>query len=114
MNSEYQIFFFDNFIERYAKTVSKPIIYLRSYGWNHSQDIDKINESMEFYKDILPLDIFTALKNSEFSFIEVDSVEQAAEFLVINFPENQAEVAYPELYIHYSLCNEIGQIILSN
>lgn len=114
MNSEYQIYFFDNFIERYAKLFGKPVIYIRTYGWNHSQDIEKINESMSVWQDILPNDMFTVMKNSEFSFIEVDNLEEAVDFLESNFPLDQASVAYPELYVHFSLYNELGQIILSN
>jgi hypothetical protein len=114
MNSEYQIFFFDNFIERYAKLSGKPIIYIRTYGWNNSQDVEKINESMSIWQDILPNDMFTVMKNSEFSFVEVSNLEEAVDFLETNFPTSQAEVAFPELYVHFSLCNELGQIILSN
>jgi hypothetical protein len=114
MNSDYQIFYFDNFIENYAKMLGKPVIYLRSYGWNNSSDVDKINQSIETWTNILPLDILTYLKNSEFCFIEVDDIADAAEFLQNSFPTSQSDVAYPELYIHYTLCNEIGQVILSN
>lgn len=113
MNSEYEVFFFDNFIEKYAKLVGKPVIFFRTYGWNNSKDIDKINQSMSFWEDVLPLDMFTVMKNSEFSFVEVDSIEDAIEFLD-DFPKSQTEVAYPELYIHFSLYNDLGQIILSN
>jgi hypothetical protein len=112
--SNYELFFFDNFIERYAKLKGKPIIYLRSYGWNNSSNVDAINESMEFYKEILPDDMFYSLKNSEFVFVEVDDIYQAEEFLDDCLPKSQSDVASPEFYIHFSLYNELGQIILSN
>jgi hypothetical protein len=114
MNTEYQIFHFDNFIENYAKMLGKPVIYIRTYGWNNSSNVDKINESMEIYKNILPVDIFNTMKNTEFLFIEVDNIVEAEEFLSHNFPESQSNVGFPELYVHFSLCNELGQIILSN
>ena len=114
MNTEYQIFHFDNFIENYAKMLGKPVIYIRTYGWNNSSNVDKINESMDFYKEILPLDIFNSMKQTEFLFVEVDDIAEADEFLDSNFPKSQSDVGYPELYVHYSLSNELGQIISSN
>lgn len=114
MNSDYQIFHLDNFIENYAKMLGKPVIYFRVYGWNHSNDIERINESMNVYSEILPLDIFNTMKNTEFLFVEVDDIAEADQFLDTNFPKSQSDVGYPELYIHYSLCNEVGQIIASN
>jgi len=94
--------------------LGKPVIYIRTYGWNNSSNVDKINESMEIYKNILPVDIFNTMKNTEFLFIEVDNIVEAEEFLSHNFPESQSNVGFPELYVHFSLCNELGQIILSN
>jgi hypothetical protein len=69
---------------------------------------------MEFYKGIIPLDIFTSLKNSEFCFVEVNDINEASEFLEYNFPESQESCTTLENYIHYSLYNEQGQIVLSN
>lgn len=114
MNSDYQIYHLDNFVENYARMLGKPVIYIRTYGWNNSDDVEKINQSMDFYKDILPLDIFNSMKQTEFLFVEVDDIVEADRFLDSNFPESQSDVGYPELYVHYSLCNELGQIIASN
>lgn len=114
MNSDYQIYHLDNFIENYARMLGKPVIYIRTYGWNNSNDVEKINQSMDFYKNILPTDIFNSMKQTEFLFVEVDDIVEADQFLDSNFPESQSDVAYPELYVHYSLCNEQGQIIASN
>lgn len=114
MNTDYEVFYFDNFIERYAATKGTALIYFRSYGWNNSSNVDAINASMDFYRDRLPLDLFTSLQNSEFVFVEVDDIEQAAEFLDTNFPESQESCATPEKYIHYTLYNSLGQSILSN
>jgi len=114
LHTTYDIFFLDNFIERYAKAIGKSVIYLRSYGWNNSSNVDLINQSMEFYTAILPLDIFTSLHGSEFSFVEVDDVNEAAEFLETNFPKSQEACSVVEYYIHYSLYNDQGQLVLSN
>lgn len=114
LHTNYDIFFLDNFIEKYAQTIEKPIIFLRSYGWNNSKNIDSINSSMDGYKIILPLDVFTSLKNSEFCFLEVDSIEESVEFLQTYFPKSQETCSTPENYIHYSLFNSQGQLILSN
>lgn len=114
MNSEYQILYFDNFIENYAKMLGKPVIYFRTYGWNNSNDVDKINQSMDTWQNILPSDLFLYMKSSEFCFVEVENIAAAVDFLENNFPKNQTDVGYPELYIHFSLCNDLGQVILSN
>lgn len=114
MNSDYDVFYFDNFIERYAAAKERAVIYLRSYGWNNSTNVDAINESREFYKGILPLEVWTALDSSEFVFLEVDDIEEAMEWLDANFPSTQEGLPTPENYIHYSLFNSQGQIIFDN
>jgi hypothetical protein len=114
MNTDYEVFYFDNFIERYAAAKGKAVVYLRSYGWNNSSNVDAINASMDIYRDLLPTDLFTALKNSEFVFMEVDNIAETMEFLETNFPESQETTSIPENYIHYTLYNSIGQTIISN
>lgn len=112
--TNYEVFYFDNFIERYAQEKGKAIIYFRATGWNNDSDVDAINESMSFYEEILPNDIFTSLKTSEFIFVEVDDIYQAEEFLDDCFPKSQTDVASPEFYIHYTLFNSLGQTVLFN
>ena len=114
MNNDYEVFYFDNFIGKYAAAVGKAVVYFRAYGWNHSSDVDAINASMDLYKEILPIDIWTALSNSEFVFMEVDDIQETIDFLESNLPDSQATTTTPENYIHYSLYNDQGQIILSN
>lgn len=114
MNSDYEVFYFDTFIERYAIAKGKCVIYLRSHGWNNSSDVDAINTSYQLYKDILPADMFTSLQNSEFVFVEVDDIEDTIEFLETSFPGSQESCVIPENYIHFTLYNELGQTILSN
>lgn len=111
----YDTFYFDNFIERYADERGKTILYLRSTGWNASSDVDAINASYEVYKDILPNDLWTALKNSEHVFCEVDDdIADVQTWLGDNLPESQASCTTPENYIFYSLVNGQGQTIASN
>lgn len=111
----YDTFYFDNFIERYADERGKTILYLRSTGWNASSDVDAINASYEVYKDILPNDLWTALKNSEHVFCEVDDdIADVQTWLGDNLPESQASCTTPENYIFYSLVNSDGQTIASN
>lgn len=113
MNKDYQIFPLENFIEQASKAFGKPVVFLRSYGWNHSTNIDKINESMDVYKELLPLDMFLALKQSEFVFLVIEDISDAMEFFDDTFPKSQAECE-PEFYIFYSVVNELGQTVLSN
>lgn len=113
MNSEYTVYFFQNFIEKYAQVTGKAVAYIRTYGWNNGKDIDKINQSMEVYSQILPLDMITVMRNSEFIFVEIENLEEAMQFFEDNFPQDQASCE-TEFYVHFSLYNSLGQLILSN
>lgn len=114
MNTNYDVFYFEDFIGRYAASIGKPVVYFRSYGWNNSSNVDAINASMELYKEVLPLDLWTSLKQSEYVFMEVEDIEDTMNFLDHNFPESQAATTTAENYIHFSLYNAEGQIIHSN
>lgn len=114
MNTPYDVYYFDNFIENYARMKGKAVVMLRSYGWNNSSDVDAINASYTLYQSILPGDLWTALKQSEYVFMEVDDIQQTKEFLEASLPESQASTTTPENYIFYSLCNAEGQIIANN
>jgi hypothetical protein len=114
MNTPYDVYYFDNFIENYARMIEKPVVMFRSYGWNHSTDVDAINASYAVYEDILPTDLWTSLKQSEYVFMEVSDLDDTILFLESCLPSSQAETATPENYIFYSLCNAQGQIIASN
>lgn len=113
MVQDYNTLYFANFIEKSAELIGKPVIYLRSYGWNNSTNVEKINQSMEVYKAMLPLDIFTALHNSEFVFLIIEDIQEAIQYCEDTFPKSQAECE-KEFYIHCSIINEIGQTIYSN
>lgn len=114
MNTHYDVYYFDNFIERHAALINKPVVYFRSVGWNTSSDVDAINASWEAYEDILPGDLWTALKNSEHVFIECDNVNTMMEWLDDNLPQSQASCITPENYIFYALYNAEGQQIATN
>ena len=114
MNSSYDAFYLDNFIENYAVLKGKAVVYLRSTGWNASSDVDAINASQELYKDILPPDLWTLLKNSEHVFAEVDDFDDMLNFLESNLPSSQASTTTPENYIFYSIANSDGQIVATN
>lgn len=115
INAEYDVYFFENFIEKYAQATGKAVAYIRTYGWNHGKNIDKINESMSVYGENLPLDMMTVMRNSEFIFMEFDNdrLDQVMNFFDDNFPDNQADCE-PEFYVHFSLYNNLGQLVLSN
>lgn len=113
MKQDYEVLYFQNFIEESVKSLGKPAIYLRSYGWNNSTDIQKINDSMDVYRSMLPVDMFNALHNSEFVFLLLEDMEEAIQFCEDTFPKSQASCE-KEFYIHCSIINEQGQTIYSN
>ena len=55
ITSEYQLYNLEHTIGAYAKAIGKPVVYLRSYGWNHSSDVTKINASRDVYKEFLQI-----------------------------------------------------------
>ena len=114
MNTPYDVYYFDNFLEKYALAKGTAIVLLRSYGWNNSSNVDAINASYELYKDILPNDMWTALKNSEYVFMEVNDIDDTLLFLESNLHDSQETTTTHENYIFYSLCTAQGQIIANN
>lgn len=113
LNSNYECMYFQDIIENYAVSNEKCVVYLRSYGWNNSDNVERINQSMDIYSNILPLDIFTALQQSEFVFISIDSIQEAIDFFDDVLPESQASCD-KEDYIHYTIYNSLGQVIVNN
>ena len=113
LNATYDCMYFEDLIEEHAKSNEKCVVYLRSYGWNNSDNVERINQSMEIYKNILPLDIFTALTQSEFVFVTVDNEQEAMSFFDDVLPESQASCD-KEDYIHFAIFNSLGQKIASN
>lgn len=113
MKQEYDTLHLANFIEKSVQLIGKPVVYMRSYGWNNSTDVDKINQSMDVYKQMLPVDMFNALHDSEFVFLILEDIEEAIQFFGDTFPKSQSECE-KEYYIHFSIINEIGQTIYSN
>ena len=113
ITSEYQLYNLEHTIGAYAKAIGKPVVYLRSYGWNNSSDVTKINASRDVYKEFLPIEWFNELDESEFSFVVLDRLGNMADFLQDTFPASQASVE-TEMYIYYALYNDEGQVIADN
>jgi len=113
MVQDYETLYLANFIEKSVELIGKPVIYLRSYGWNNSTDVEKINQSMDVYKSMLPVDMFDALHQSEFVFLVLEDIEEAIQFCEDTFPKDQASCE-KEFYIHFSIMNELGQTVYSN
>jgi hypothetical protein len=111
--SKYNCIYFDDMVAKYVTMLNKPVIFIRSYGWNNSADEQKIQQSKEIYKNSLPLDVYTTMDQCEFSVIEIDDVEEAIEFCEDSFPES-AEKCDPELYVYYKVFNAQGQVVASN
>ena len=114
LNANYDIDYLADFIGQSALTQEKSVIFLRSTGWNSSSNVDAINASVAKYRLVLPLDILTALQQSEFTFIMNDNVEEALEFCEDAFPSSQSIVTTPEDYIFYAVYGPNGQILADN
>jgi hypothetical protein len=111
--SEYNCVYFEDMMAKYISLLGKPIIFLRSYGWNNCADSEKIEKSKELYKTFLPLDVYTTLTQCEFSVIEIGDVGEAIEFCEDSFPES-FEKCNDEEYIHYKVFNAQGQVVANN
>jgi hypothetical protein len=114
MNTEYEVSYFDNYLEKAAAALGKATVYFRATGWNSTADVDAINASWDMYKTILPLDLWTALKSSEHVFMEVENLTDTITFLDDNLPQSQATCTNPVNYIFYALYNDQGQQIATN
>ena len=111
--SNYNCVYFEDMLSKYVSVIAKPLIYIRSYGWNNTNDVEKINASMEIYKNLLPLDLYVTMTQSEFSFIEIDNIEEAIEFCEDSFPESST-ACDPESYVQYMVYNDKGQVVANN
>ena len=99
--SNYNCVYFEDMVAKYVTMLGKPVIYIRSYGWNNTTDVEKIQTSMEIYKNLLPLDLYVTISQCEFSFVEIENIEEAIEF-------------EPESYIQYTVFNVQGQVVANN
>lgn len=114
IDQNYQIYDLSTSVGRHVALRGVPMIYIRSYGWNNTSDVDKINESRALYKGILPLDLWTKMDQSEYNLIELESLDGVVDFLEDSFPESQALCTEPSQYVFFALYNDMGQIIESN
>jgi hypothetical protein len=114
INQNYLIYDLTTSIGRHVALRGVPMIFIRSYGWNNTSDVDKINESRELYKGVLPLDLWMEMDRSEYNLIELESLDGVVDFLGDSFPESQASCTEPSQYVFYALYNDQGQIIESN
>lgn len=111
--SDYNCVYFEDMVAKYVSMLGKPVIYIRSYGWNNTDDAEKIQISMEIYKTTLPLDVYVTMSQCEFSFIEIDDIEEAIDFVEDSFPESSTKCD-PESYIQYIVFNDQGHVVASN
>ena len=114
LNSEYHAPYLDDFIGAAAAAKGKAVVMIRSWGWNNTSDVAAINASREFYKPLIPLDIWTAMFESEFSFCEVSNIVETLDWLEDTFPESQATCTDQSKYIFWALYNDQGQPIADN
>ena len=108
--SNYNCVYFEDMVAKYVTMLGKPVIYIRSYGWNNTTDVEKIQTSMEIYKNLLPLDLYVTISQCEFSFVEIENIEEAIEFCEPLDPEK----CEPESYIQYTVFNVQGQVVANN
>ncbi len=104
---------FAELIQCFVEKTGKPLVFLRASGPHGTNDVDLANQAFNLYKEILDLEMYTLIFNNEFLFIEFDDIEEAVDFCEDHFPESQTSCP-KEQYIHYSLYNASGQVILSN
>ena len=114
LNTNYNTAYMHDFICSDAATKEKPIIFIRSWGWNNTTDVSAINASMDLYKSILPLDIWTSMHVSEFTFIEAEDLTLAVDWCDDVFPKSQESTTNQANYVFYAVYNTVGQLVSSN
>ena len=115
INQNYQIFNLQEILGRYAMTAGVPLAFIRVTGWNNSTNVDAINTSIARYSKMLESDLIADMKDSEYVVVELEKLDQGVlDYFDDNFPDSQASVANPEMYVFYALYNDLGQLIASN
>jgi len=112
--SDYNCLYFEDMLGKYARLIEKPIIFVRTVGWSDAySNAEKVLESKEVYKNLLPLDVYTCISETEFSVIEIDNIDEAISEVADIFPENK-DSCEKELYIYFAIFNVEGQLVVSN
>lgn len=115
INQNYQIFNLQEILGRYALEAGKPLAFIRVTGWNNSTNVDAINTSIARYSKMLESELIADMKESEYVVVELERLDRGVmEYFEDNFPESQAGVLTPEMYVFYALYNDLGQLIASN
>jgi len=112
--SDYNCLYFEDMLGKYARLIEKPIIFVRTVGWNDPDlNEEKVLESKEIYKNLLPLDVYTCISETESSVIEIDNIDEAILQIGDIFPESK-DSCEKELYIYFAVFNTKGQLVISN
>lgn len=68
---------------------------------------------MDVYRDLLPLDMFESMRMSEFIFLTLDNIEEETCCFLMRLFLKVKQIVI-QLYMFYSIVNELGQTILTN
>lgn len=112
--SDYNCLYFEDMLGKYARLIEKPIIFVRTVGWSDpDSNAENVLESKEVYKNLLPLDMYTCISETELSVIEIDNIDEAISEIADVFPENK-DSCEKEFYIYFAIFNVEGQLVVSN
>lgn len=100
-------------VEHYVKTKNTTIVFFRNQKLERSDDVQKINEVWEYYKEHLNDVVYYAITHSEYNIIEFMNVDSAIEFIEDNFPRRDQ---VPELiyWFHCSVFDPNGVMVYEN
>lgn len=111
---DYQLFGTEDYfgiLESYVRGLNRPVLIVEKVGINNSEDQEKIDAAYELYKQILPVEIFAALKQEKIFSVLFHSNGLAEDFARDMFPAKKTD---DEIYVKVLYFNNNGELLYDN
>jgi len=111
---DYQLFGTEDYLgilEKYVQGLNRPVIIVEKVGINNSTNEEKINEAYDLYKNLLPIEVFAALKQEKIFSVLFHSNGLAEDFARDFFPLKKTD---DEIYVKVMVFNNSGQLMYDN
>lgn len=101
-------------LEEYTSSI-KQCLLVFTPTWKYSNDVSIINGAWDFYKDKMPLEIYTMIKNSDWGFLKFPNFDLAIAHAEMYFPyRSQINAVNPKFMIDCMIYDEEGKLAWTN
>ena len=104
---------FFSILSTYAKALDCPIVYCDAIGPYECKDEEKLKEVYSIFEKILPIEVYSTLKNNRRFSLIFEDYDKALDFCLDNFPRTQKDCD-PDFYIRVELFNKLGESMYEN